>query len=113
MIPLTPCQHCVLVVTTPPAVCACRCNPSEGLSAATLARVCQLSILPFCRRQMKRLYSECSQEEDPMQLLTPEELAAQQAQVCLLLDAMAACQNMLALVTNSCDIHKQTSTKKS
>ena len=30
---------------------------------------------------MKRLYSECSQEEDPQQLMTPDELAAQQQRV--------------------------------
>lgn len=69
---------------TPPAAASSVC----GLITATPCKTVSAVTLYVCCRQMKRLYSECSQEEeDPTQLLTPEELAAQQAQVRMLAHA--------------------------
>ena len=102
MIPLTPCQHCVLVVTTPPAVCAWRCNPSEGLPAlhaALLPQADEAAVLRVLSRRGSHAAFGSRRTGCPA---STGMLACQ---------CMAACQNMLALVTISFDIHKQMPTK--
>lgn len=66
---------------------------------------------------MKRLYSECSQEEDPLQLLTPAEVAAQQEKVSMLVHShanhavgeqladSASCAEQMSMFTSHCDVH--------
>ena len=60
----------------------------EGPVHTPLDRVQSRYVWLACR-QMKRLYSECSQEEDPLQLMTPAEIAAQPEQVSMHLNAMS------------------------